>query len=86
MSRSARAEGIAAAEVARAELYETLGQLRENLNYAKRFDQATDRFVDRVEEERRERPEVFIAGVVAVAATAGVVVWAVARGIVKRFT
>lgn len=86
MSRSARAEGIAEAEVARAELYETLGQLRENLNYAKRFDQATDRFVDRVEEERRERPEVFIAGVVAVAATAGVVVWAVARGIVKRFT
>lgn len=86
MSRSARAEGIAAAEVARAELYETLGQLRENLNYAKRFDQATDRFVDRVEEERRERPEVFIAGVVAVATTAGVVVWAVARGIAKRFT
>lgn len=86
MSRSARAEGIAAAEVARAELYDTLGQLRENLNYAKRFDQATDRFVDRVEEERRERPEVFIAGVVAVATTAGVVVWAVARGIVKRFT
>lgn len=86
MSRSARAEGIAEAEVARAELYETLGQLRENLNYAKRFDQATDRFVDRVEEERRERPEVFIAGVVAVAATAGVVVWAVARGIAKRFT
>ncbi|MBP6685896.1 MAG: hypothetical protein KA158_10790 [Leucobacter sp.] len=74
-----RAVGIAEAEVARAELYDTLGQLSNRLNYAKRIDEATERVGVRIREERRERPLVFIAGVVVVAAAAGAVVWAVAR-------
>ncbi|KUF08490.1 hypothetical protein [Leucobacter sp. G161] len=74
-----RALGIAEAEVARAELYDTLGQLSNRLNYAKRIDEATERVGLRIREERRERPLVFITGVVVVAATAGAVVWALAR-------
>lgn len=76
-----RARGVAEAELARAELYDTLGQLGERLNYAKRIDDATERFAERVEEERRERPLVFVAGVAGVAVAAGALVWAVARKI-----
>lgn len=71
--------GLAEAELARAELYDTLGQLRDRLNYAKRIDDATERVGMRIREERQQRPLVFVAGVVAVAATAGVVVWAIAK-------
>lgn len=83
--REERARGIANAEMARAELYDTLGQLRDRLNYAKRFDDATARLTARIEEQRRERPLAFAAGVVLAAATAGAVVWAVAKGVAKRF-
>lgn len=79
-----RAQGIAQAQVARAELYDTLGQLRNRLDYAQRIDDATERVVQRVEEQRRERPLVFTAGVVAAATLAGTVVWAVARGIARK--
>ncbi len=74
-----RALGVAEAQAARAELYDTLGQLSDRLNYAKRIDDATERMTVRIQEERRERPLVFVAGVVAVAAAAGAVVWAIAR-------
>ncbi|KAM9861933.1 hypothetical protein ACI1US_02206 [Leucobacter sp. BZR 635] len=74
-----RALGVADAQAARAELYDTLGQLSERLNYAKRIDDATARVGERIREERRARPLVFVAGVVAVAATAGVLVWSIAR-------
>lgn len=80
-----RVQGVADAQVARAELYTTLGQLQDRLNYAKRVDDATARLVERVEEERRDRPVVFVAGVVVAALAAGGAVWAVARGIAKRF-
>lgn len=83
--REERVRGIADAAIARAELYDTLGQLRDRLNYAKRIDDATARLADRVEEERRERPLVFAAGAAAVAAAAGGIVWAIARGVSKRF-
>lgn len=83
--REERVRGLADAQVARAELYDTLGQLRDRLNYAKRIDDATARLGARVEEERRERPLVFAVGVVAVAAVVGGVVWAVAQGVAKRF-
>lgn len=79
-----RAQGIAQAQIARAELYDTLGQLRNRLDYAQRIDDATERLVGRVEEQRRERPLVFAAGVAAAATLAGTVVWAVARGIAKK--
>lgn len=74
-----RALGVAEAQVARAELYDTLGLLSDRLNYAKRIDEATERVGVRIREERRERPLVFVAGVVAVAATAGLIVWGIAR-------
>lgn len=80
-----RERGVAQAQVARAELYDTLGQLRNRLDYAQRIDDATERLMDRATEQKRERPLVFAAGVVAVAAVAGTVVWAVARGIARNF-
>lgn len=80
-----RALGIAEAQVARAELYDTLGQLSDRLNYAKRIDDATERISARIQEERRERPLVFVAGVVVVAATAGAIVWALAKRASKNF-
>ena len=79
-----RARGVAQAQVARAELYDTLGQLRNRLDYAQRIDDATDRLMLRVEEQKRERPLVFAAGVIAVATIAGTVVWAIARGAASR--
>ena len=83
--RNERAMGVADAQLARAELYETLGQLQDRLNYAKRVDDATERLIDRVEAVRRERPLAFVAGVAVAAVAAGAVVWAVARGVAKRF-
>ncbi|GAA1574651.1 hypothetical protein ACIFOC_02910 [Leucobacter aridicollis] len=77
--------GIAEADAARAELYDTLGQLSDRLNYAKRIDDATQRVGLRIREERTERPLVFVAGVVAVAATAGVIVWAIAKRAGRNF-
>lgn len=84
-NQNERARGVAEAQLARAELYGTLGQLQDRLNYAKRVDDATERLVERVEEERRERPLVFVAGVAVAAIAVGAVVWAVARGVAKRF-
>lgn len=83
--REERVRGVADAQIARAELYDTLGQLRDRLNYAKRIDDATARLGVRIEEERQERPLVFAAGVAAAALAVGGVVWAVARGVAKRF-
>ncbi|MGO2139685.1 MAG: DUF3618 domain-containing protein [Leucobacter sp.] len=77
--------GVAEAEVARAELYDTLGQLSERLNYAKRIDDATERVGQRIREQKRERPLAFIAGVVGVAATAGVIVWGIAKRASRNF-
>ena len=79
-----RALGLAEADVARAELYATLGQLSDRLNYAKRIDEATERVGIKLRTEREERPAVFFAGVVAVAATAGVIVWAIAKKAAKN--
>lgn len=79
-----QADGVLDAEIARAELYDTLGQLRDRLNYAQRFDDATERLVDRIQEEKETRPLVFATGVVVAAAAVGAVVWAVATGIAKR--
>lgn len=78
-SNEARQRGVAEAQAARAELYDTLGQLTERLNYAKRIDDATERAAAKLREQRREKPLAFVAGVVAVAGVAGVVVWAIAK-------
>lgn len=76
--------GVAEAGIARAELYDTLAQLRDRLNYARRID-------DRIEETRqnfaraqRENPVGFAVGVVAAAATVGVAVWGIASLVARR--
>lgn len=76
--------GVAEATAARDDLYETLSQLRDRLNYAQRVDNAVDKAKLRIVETRRSRPVVFVAGCIGVAAVAGVVVWGVARGISRR--
>lgn len=75
--------GVAEANVAREELYATLGQLKEQLNYAKRFDRAVARGQRRISEVKAERPLVFVAGVTAVAAVAGGAVWAIVRCVTR---
>lgn len=85
MSDQDRDYGVAEAEVARAELYQTLGQLRDRLNYARRFDEAVDRTRDRISAQKRENPVGFAAGVAGAAAIAGLVVWRVAVGVARRF-
>ena len=80
---SAKAQGIADAAIARGELYDTLAQLKDQLNYARRFDEAVERMEERVQQVREERPAVFIAGVVSVAVVAGTVVWAVASRVAR---
>lgn len=84
-TQRARAQGVADAQLARKELYGTLGQLQERLNYAKRVDDATERFIGRLEAERRERPLVFVAGAAVAAIAVGAAVWVVARGVARRF-
>lgn len=78
MSRSQREQGVQAAQEARTELYDTLGQLRDRLDYAHRFDQATQWL-------KHERPAAYAAAVVAVATVAGLVVWGVSAKIVRLF-
>ena len=81
---NSKAQGIIEAELARAELYDTLGQLRDRLNYAQRFDDAMDRVAVRIHEVKEERPAAFATGVVVAATAVGALVWAVARGVAKR--
>ncbi|MBC9936382.1 MULTISPECIES: DUF3618 domain-containing protein [unclassified Leucobacter] len=81
---SERSLGVAEAAMAREELYTTLAQLRDRLNYAQRVDDAVDDAKARIAETRRSRPLVFAAGCAGVAVVAGLVVWGVARGISRR--
>lgn len=79
MSESKQQPGVTEADAARAELYTTLGQLRDRLDYAQRIDDATERAAHRIAETRRENPIGFALGAAAVAAAAGLIVWGVAR-------
>lgn len=85
MNGNERAEGIAEAERARAELYETLGLLRDRLDYAKRIDDGIARARQRLRAERREQPLLFGAAVAGVALACGAAVWAIAEKIVRAF-
>lgn len=85
MSSDDKQRGIADAERARAELYGTLSQLRDRLNYAKRVDDAMDSAKRRIADEKQRNPLAFAAGVAGVAAAAGVVVWGIASRVVRRF-
>lgn len=63
---------------AREELYATLGKLRDQLDYANRFDQATERL-------KREKPVVYAAAVTGVAVVGGLIMWGITTKIVKLF-
>ncbi|PRI12430.1 hypothetical protein [Leucobacter massiliensis] len=84
MSAEERRQGVAAAASARAELYDTLGQLKDRLNYAQRVDDALAEARLRIAEEKRRNPLAFAAGVTGVAAAAGLAVWGVASLIARR--
>lgn len=81
MSPSKLDPGVLEAQQARAELYETLGQLRERLDYAHRIDVATSRAKARIIDLKTRKPVVFAIGVASVAAAVGLTVWGVARAI-----
>lgn len=75
--------GLLQAQQAREELYDTLGQLRERLDFAQRIDNRVARARRRIAQEKRENPVGFAARVVVVASVAGLAVWGVARLIAK---
>lgn len=85
MSPSNLDPGILEAQQARAELYETLGQLRERLDYAHRMDVAATRLKARIAKQRVEKPVAFAIGVASAAVAVGVTVWGVARAITRAF-
>lgn len=78
-------EGVAAADRARTELYDTLTQLRGRLDYAQRIDDSVSRAKHRVAEEKRDNPLLFAAGVLGTAAVVGVATWAIANKIIRAF-
>lgn len=77
--------GITDAQRAREELYDTLGQLRDRLDYAQRIDDAVDRTTRRIAAEKRENPVGFAAGVAVVAGAVGLAAWGLARLVMRAF-
>lgn len=85
MNQHEKQQGLADAARARAELYDTLGLLRDRLNYAQRVDDAVARTKLRIAEQRRDNPAGFVAGAAAVAVLAGAAVWGIASAVGRRF-
>lgn len=85
MNAERATSGVNEADRARADLYDTLGQLRDRLNYAQRVDDAVDRAKARIVVESRENPLRFAAGAAAVATTVGLAVWGIAKFVTSRF-
>ena len=85
MSSEEKQRGIADAAEARAELYDTLSQLTDRLNYARRVDDAVADAKLRIAEQRRNQPLAFAAGVAGVAVVAGLAVWGIASTVARRF-
>lgn len=77
--------GVQKAQLARAELYNTLGQLRGRLDYAQRIDDTIARTKQRVADVGNENPLAFAAGVAGAAVAAGLTVWGVARLVMRAF-
>lgn len=84
MNQQERAAGVAEAQTARAELYDTLSLLTDRLNYAQRIDDAVDRTKVRFSRLREEKPVEAVAIVAGAAVAVGVVVWAVAAGLTRK--
>ncbi|UOQ57272.1 hypothetical protein MUN78_00025 [Leucobacter allii] len=85
MNQQAKQQGIEDAARARAELYDTLGRLKVQLNYAQRVDDAVDDAKQRIVEGRRRNPLGFAAAALGVAVVAGAIVWGVSSAVVNRF-
>ncbi|MFT4231555.1 MAG: DUF3618 domain-containing protein [Leucobacter sp.] len=85
MSAHDKQRGVAEAAAARSELYDTLSQLKDRLNYAQRVDDAVHEAKLRVAEEKQRNPLGFALGVAGVAAAAGLVVWGAAAAVARRF-
>lgn len=77
-------DGVAEAALARAELYDTLAQLRDRLNYARRIDERIHDTKRRLARTQRENPLGFAIGVASVAATVGAAVWGIASFVAGR--
>lgn len=84
MNAHERQHGVQEAARARAELYDTMGQLQDRLNYARRVDMAVADAKVRLRAQQRERPVAFAGGVAGVAALAGLAVWGVVTAVAKR--
>lgn len=84
MSGWDRQQGVADAQVARTELYDTLTQLQGRLNYAQRIDDSVANAKRRIVAEKERNPLAFVAGVAGVAVVAGLVVWGIARSVGNR--
>lgn len=84
MNLEDKQRGIADAAQARSELYDTLGQLQVQLNYAQRVDDAVEDAKQRIVNQKRDNPAAFIAGVAGVAVAAGLVIWGVASVVLRR--
>lgn len=84
MSHEEKLQGVADAAQARAELYDTLSQLKVRLNYAQRVDDAVDDAKQRIAAEKRRNPLAFAAGVAGAAAIAGLAVWGIASVVAKK--
>ncbi len=67
--KTERELGMIEAGQAREDLYDTLGQLRVQLDYAQRIDDSVARAKHRIIAEKRENPLVFGAAVVGVVGT-----------------
>lgn len=85
MNAHEKQQGVVQAAQARAELYDTLAQLKDRLNYAQRVDDAVDDVKHRISEQKRRNPLAFAAGVAGAAVIAGVAVWTVASAVIRRF-
>lgn len=85
MNATDKQRGIDDAARARAEVYETLGQLQDNLNFAKRIDEAVGDAKARFAAQRETNAVAFFGGLAGVAAAVGLAVWGVASAIQRRF-
>lgn len=86
MTFNEKQQGIIDAGEARQELYGTLSQLRDSLNYAKRIDDAVDDARVKIARQRRRHPVAFLVGVAGAAAVVGAVVWGVSSAVAKRLS
>lgn len=85
MNENTMQQGINEADQARAELYITLAQLRDRLDYAQRIDDSVSRTKRRLAQKQRESPAAFAAGVGVVAVGCGLAVWAITRKVIRAF-